>query len=245
MIFGNLILNLTFLSNVIIFCRNVINRSLWCISHLLVCACVFTYHETWCPVLRATFFWTSRCAVELTNTSVVRSSQELPRTDMQHSVTRCQRTCPRPAWLWVFIPAQGRWGCSGSPACSLGADPCSGPGLLGLWYSAAGQVPETAPHHLPPSWLWRAQILKLEAGINWHCSRLPERLPQGLGLAWKPRVSSSNQGRPVSEVATDDPELRWTVIPRKSTTCAIKKIDTPKFPGSLQQTDSLNNTWRY
>lgn len=121
MIFRNLILDLAFLSNIIIFCRNLINRR-WCISHLHVCVCVFTYYETPCPVPRATFFSTLRCAVEPTNTSV----SGAVRSFLGWTCIRDKRPVPRPAWFWAFISAQGRWGCSGSPA-RLGA-----PGTLAL-----------------------------------------------------------------------------------------------------------------
>lgn len=71
----------------------------------------------------------------------VRSSQELPRTDMQDSVTRCQsqRTCPQTCLTLSFHSSTGTLGMLWQSCLQPGGRPLFGLGLLGLWYSAPGQ----------------------------------------------------------------------------------------------------------
>lgn len=120
MIFGNLILDLIFLSNVIIFCRNLMNRGCDVFSQ---CACMrMRVYVPWnimsCPEGHV-LLDLALCSGTYQHTSV-RSSQKLPRTDMQHDVTRRQsHPGPRPAGLCASIAAQGYRGRSDCAPGSL------------------------------------------------------------------------------------------------------------------------------
>lgn len=156
---------------------------------------------------------------------------ELPRTDMQHSVTQ-----PGPTSVWACISAKRSWGCSGSPACSLIPVPSL---LLELWYPAPAQ---SAWSSTEPS----APKLTLE-GTNpkaWgrYKITLPERSPQGLGSAWKPLVSSSSRGRPLSYIAADDPNFWGTVIPKKSSP-AVLLVDFLKEVQSTELCQDYTQEW--
>lgn len=137
---------------------------------------------------------------------------------------------------WACISAKRSWGCSGSPACSLIPVPSL---LLELWYSAPAQ---SAWSSTEPS----APKLTLE-GTNpkaWgrHKITLPERSPQGLGSAWKPLVSSSSRGRPLSYIAADDPNFWGTVIPKKSSP-AVLLVDFLKEVQSTELCQDYAQEW--
>lgn len=149
----------------------------------------------------------------------VRSIQQLPRTDMQHSVTQHQSQSTWPHICLTVLAYQPREA-GDALAVLLAAWSLFHLGLLELSYSAPGQ---SAWSNTKPS----ASKLTLEDTNSkaWGRYKITLQSParKGLWLAWKPLVSSSSRGRPVSYIAADDPNFWSTVIPRKSSPAVLLK----------------------
>lgn len=205
--------------------------------------CVFAYHQTWCPVLRDTFFWTPCCALRLTDTSASGAARGFLgwTCSTVWPSGRVKRPCPQTCLTLSFHFSPGTPAMLWQPCLQPGGWPLFRPGHQGLWHSAAGQsvwgstTPSASKLTLERtnSKAWGRYKLTLHSSAK--------KLPQGLGLAWKLLVYGRSKGRPVSEVAT---ELRWAMIPGKMPPDGLlKKIHTPMIPGSLQQAYFLKNRW--
>lgn len=202
--------------------------------HICTHACVSAYHEIWWPVLGATFFWILHCAVEVTKSSVSEAASSFLGQTCSTAWPSISQPGPTSVWLWALQPREA----GDALAVLLAAWSLFHLGLLKLWYSAPGQSAWSSTKPCSSKLNLEGTNSKAQGRYKISLHSPARKVTPGFA------VSLENTGFQFWQTCELHccrwPKFLMDCHPKEEfTSSAIEKIDSPKFPQSLQKVNFL------